>query len=55
MLMSAVPQIKSDDLYQLLREGQIGEFNRRVAAGEECDLTDCDFRSLTSAAGAPTV
>ncbi|MCA9756472.1 MAG: pentapeptide repeat-containing protein [Candidatus Eisenbacteria bacterium] len=44
--MSAVPQIKSDDLYQLLREGRISEFNERIAAGEDCDLTDCDFRSL---------
>lgn len=44
--MSALPQIKPDELYQLLREGRIDEFNRRIAAGEECDLTDCDFRSL---------
>jgi uncharacterized protein YjbI with pentapeptide repeats len=44
--MSVLPQIKSDDLYQLLREGRIEEFNQRVAAGEDCDLTDCDFRSL---------
>lgn len=44
--MGAAPQIKSDDLYQLLREGRIDEFNRRVGAGEDCDLTDCDFRSI---------
>ena len=44
--MSALPQIKSDELYQLLREGRIDEFNRRIAIGEACDLTDCDFRSL---------
>jgi uncharacterized protein YjbI with pentapeptide repeats len=44
--MSA-PKIKNDDpLYVLLREGNIGEFNRRWAAGEVCDLSNTDFRSL---------
>ena len=40
------PQIKSDELYQLLREGKVDEFNARGAAGEHCDLTGCDFRGL---------
>lgn len=45
--MNVLPQIKTDDeLYVLLREGKIGEFNKRIAAGEECDLTNCDFRGL---------
>ncbi|ADE13267.1 pentapeptide repeat protein [Nitrosococcus halophilus Nc 4] len=38
------PQIKSDPLYLLLRNGEIEEFNRRVASGETYDLTHCDFR-----------
>jgi len=46
MFMSA-PAIKHDDeLYQLLREEQIEEFNSRRAGGERCDLTHCDFRGL---------
>ena len=44
--MSA-PIIKNDDpLYVLLREGNIAEFNQRRAAGESCDLTNGDFRSM---------
>jgi uncharacterized protein YjbI with pentapeptide repeats len=40
------PQIKSDPLYLLLRNSEIEEFNRQVAAGETCDLTHCDFRQV---------
>jgi uncharacterized protein YjbI with pentapeptide repeats len=40
------PVISDDPLYRLLREGQIDEFNQRVAAGEQVDLTNCDFRHL---------
>ncbi len=41
------PMIKNDDpLYVLLRQGNVNEFNRRWAAGEACDLTNADFRSL---------
>lgn len=32
--------------YQLLREGQIDEFNARKRKGEKMDLTHCDFRGL---------
>jgi uncharacterized protein YjbI with pentapeptide repeats len=39
-------RISSDPLYQLLREGNIAEFNRRKAAGYKPDLTACDFRGL---------
>lgn len=40
------PVISDDPLYRLLREGQIEEFNQRVASGEQVDLTSCDFRHL---------
>jgi uncharacterized protein YjbI with pentapeptide repeats len=40
------PEIKSDPLYQLLREGRINEFNNRRRKGETCDLRDADLRSL---------
>ena len=44
--MSNKPQIKSDPLYLLLRDGEIKEFNQRKSAGESCDLTACDFRNV---------
>ncbi len=40
------PVISDNPLYRLLREGKIGEFNQRVAAGEQVDLRGCDFRHL---------
>jgi uncharacterized protein YjbI with pentapeptide repeats len=41
------PAIKRDDeLYQLLREENIKEFNVRRADGEPVDLRNCDFRGL---------
>jgi uncharacterized protein YjbI with pentapeptide repeats len=40
------PRISDDPLYQLLREGKIAEFNQRIAAGEQVDLTCCDFRHI---------
>jgi uncharacterized protein YjbI with pentapeptide repeats len=40
------PLIYDDPLYQLLRDGNIAEFNRRKAAGKSCDLTHCDLRNL---------
>jgi uncharacterized protein YjbI with pentapeptide repeats len=36
----------ADPMYQLLRDGNVAEFNRRKAAGQTCDLTHCDLRSL---------
>jgi len=33
-------------LYQLLRDANVKEFNRRKADGEKCDLTSGDFRHL---------
>jgi len=44
--MSEKPLIKQDGLYQLLRGGDVEQFNQRKAAGESCDLTHCDFRGL---------
>lgn len=44
--MTNKPQIKNDPLYQLLREGKVGEFNSRKATGETCDLKACDFRNV---------
>ena len=35
-----------DDLYRLLREGYIEEFNARREGGEQIDLADCDLRNL---------
>ena len=40
------PLTYADPMYQLLRDGNVMEFNRRKAAGESCDLTHCDLRSL---------
>jgi len=40
------PLTYDDPMYQLLRDGDVAEFNRRKAAGERCDLTHCDLRSL---------
>lgn len=42
----AAPIISDNPLYRLLREGKVGEFNRRVAAGEEVELVGCDFRHI---------
>ena len=40
------PRKSADPLYLLLREGRGDEFNRRVGAGEICDLRSCDFRGI---------
>jgi len=43
----SMPQIKqNDEMYQLLRDEKIAEFNQRKAEGEVVDLTHCDLRSL---------
>lgn len=39
-------RIPSDQMYQLLREGCIKEFNVKKASGEKCDLRGCDLRGL---------
>ena len=45
-MSSDKPQIKDDELYRLLRDGKIDEFNTRRADGESCDLKGADFRSV---------
>ncbi|MFV2059407.1 MAG: pentapeptide repeat-containing protein [Gammaproteobacteria bacterium] len=44
--MTELPKISQDPLYQLLRQGEIEEFNKRRLAGESCDLVNCDFRNV---------
>jgi len=44
--MALKPLTYEDSLYQLLRDGQIKEFNQRKSQGEPCQLTSCDFRHL---------
>ena len=40
------PEFKDNDMYRLLRDENIEEFNKRRAAGEVCDLLGADFRNL---------
>lgn len=40
------PRISPDEMYQLLRDEKIAEFNKLKAQGKSCDLTGCDFRGL---------
>jgi uncharacterized protein YjbI with pentapeptide repeats len=44
--MALKPLTYEDPLYQLLRDGNIKEFNQRKSQGETCQLTSCDFRHL---------
>jgi uncharacterized protein YjbI with pentapeptide repeats len=44
--MALKPLNYEDPMYQLLRDGDVKEFNRRKTTGESCDLTSCDFRNL---------
>lgn len=44
--MSNYPEIKTDELNHLLRQGKIDAFNTRIDAGDSCDLTSTDFRGL---------
>ena len=41
-----MPEIKSDPLYRMLREGKIQRFNEQVAAGAEVDLSNADLRNV---------
>ncbi len=40
-----MPQFIDHPLFQLLREGNVEEFNQRIEQGDSVDLTDCDFRN----------
>tara|TARA_R110001606_G_scaffold346892_5_gene496148 strand:- start:108517 stop:108861 length:345 start_codon:yes stop_codon:yes gene_type:complete len=42
----AEPIISNNPLYRLLRDGNVAEFNQRVAAGEKAELVGCDFRHI---------
>lgn len=42
------PEHKQDPMYQLLKHGQVDEFNQRRGAGEACNLVDADLRSQAS-------
>ncbi len=44
--MTKAPEIKQDEMYRLLREGNMEAFNKRKAEGEIPDLTHCDFRNV---------
>lgn len=39
-------RLLNDPLYQLLRDGKVGEFNARKPAGAKLDFTNADFRNL---------
>lgn len=45
-MSTARPHRPDHPLYRLLREGEVEEFNRRVAAGESCDLRGADLSRL---------
>ncbi|MFT7414067.1 MAG: hypothetical protein ACI9FO_000722 [Methylophagaceae bacterium] len=42
----AEPIISDNPLYRLLRDGNVAEFNQRIAAGEKAELVGCDFRHI---------
>ena len=44
--MGLKPLTYDDPMYQLLRDGNVEEFNRQKARGEPYDLTSCDLRYL---------
>ncbi|MCU7835131.1 MAG: pentapeptide repeat-containing protein [gamma proteobacterium symbiont of Taylorina sp.] len=44
--MNKKPVISDDPMYQLLRDGNIEEFNSKKQGGEFYDLQFCDFRSI---------
>jgi len=45
-VMALKPLTYEDPLFQLLREENVKEFNRRKAQGEPCRLVSCDFRYI---------
>jgi len=40
------PVISKDNMYLLLRENKIQEFNELLKKGQKCDMTGKDFRGL---------
>lgn len=45
-MAQSAPEFKDSEMYRLLRDENVKEFNKRRAAGESCDLTGADFRNL---------
>lgn len=45
-MTQAGPEFKDNEMYRLLRDENIEEFNKRKSGGEACDLTSADFRNL---------
>ena len=44
--MALRPLTYDDPLFQLLRDGNVKEFNRRKGEKQSIAMTDCDFRHL---------
>lgn len=42
----SIPEIKTDDMYQLLRHGDVLRFNELRRQGVECDLRNADLRGV---------
>lgn len=42
-----LPEFKDDDMYRLLRDEKIKEFNQLKAGGKSCDLIGADFRNIS--------
>ncbi len=40
------PRLSDEEMYQLLRDGKIDEFNAQKAEGKECDLRGVNLRGL---------
>jgi uncharacterized protein YjbI with pentapeptide repeats len=40
------PRLSDEEMYQLLRDGRIDEFNAKRAEGKECDLRGVNLRGL---------
>ena len=45
-MAAAIPRQPSDPVYQLVREGRSGDFNRQRKPGDQCDLHGCNLRGL---------
>ena len=40
------PEFKDNELYRLLRDENVSEFNKQRGEGDSCDLSGADFRNL---------
>ena len=45
-MAQTTPEFKDSEMYRLLRDENVKEFNKRKEAGETCDLKGADFRNL---------